>query len=172
MNAPTRAAVSLTPIAVLRTIAQDMAEDAKAFDGQPFTGRTVAEYMGRHGAAIASLAEILADFLGRHEDVDDIAEPPVVSEERAEEIRGELNGFIEHEYETGTEVMNGIAVRVSTIVGTDFNRDAAVEWARAQPEVVAAGFDGVDQEGFVNLVDGTVIAWTGKLWEFVAGSGQ
>jgi len=48
---------------VLRTIAKDMREDAEAFDGQPFSGRTVAEYMGNHGAAIAAIAEILADEL-------------------------------------------------------------------------------------------------------------
>jgi hypothetical protein len=48
---------------VLRTIAQDMGEDARDFDGQPFTGRTVAEYMGNHSAAIAAIAGILADEL-------------------------------------------------------------------------------------------------------------
>jgi hypothetical protein len=60
MNAETD---RLDPATVLRTIAQDMAEDAKAFDGQPLTGRTVAEYMGNQGAAIAAIAEILADEL-------------------------------------------------------------------------------------------------------------
>src|SRR3990167_1527288 len=41
-------------------IAKDMSDDATNFDGQPFTGRTVAEYFGNHGAAIAALANILA----------------------------------------------------------------------------------------------------------------
>lgn len=48
---------------VLRMIARDMGEDAKAFDGKPFTGATVAEYMGNQGAAIAALANILAAVL-------------------------------------------------------------------------------------------------------------
>ena len=44
---------------VLNTIAEDMKNDAKNFDGKPFNGRTVAEYFGNQGAAIASLAKIL-----------------------------------------------------------------------------------------------------------------
>ena len=43
----------------LAEIAKDMAEDAKNFDGKPFNGRTVAEYFGNQGAAIAALANIL-----------------------------------------------------------------------------------------------------------------
>lgn len=46
-------------IKVLRTIQEDMERDAKEFDGQPFNGRTVAQYFGCQGAAIASLASIL-----------------------------------------------------------------------------------------------------------------
>ena len=55
-------------ISVLEMIAQDMADDAAKFDGQPFTGRTVAEYFGYQGAAIASLAEIIKTILeeGEH----------------------------------------------------------------------------------------------------------
>jgi hypothetical protein len=48
---------------ILAAIAEDMAADAQRFDGQPLTGRTVAEYMGQHGAAIAALANIVADLL-------------------------------------------------------------------------------------------------------------
>ena len=44
---------------VLDQIAQDMAADAKRFDGQPFNGKTVGEYFGNHGAAIAALARII-----------------------------------------------------------------------------------------------------------------
>lgn len=54
---------SLDTATVLRTIAADMAEDAKALDGQPFTGRVIAEYVGSQGAAIAAIAAILADAL-------------------------------------------------------------------------------------------------------------
>lgn len=48
---------------VLDMIAQDMKDDAKNFDGQPFTGRTVAEYFGNQGAAIAALANIVKDLV-------------------------------------------------------------------------------------------------------------
>ncbi|MCP4493288.1 MAG: hypothetical protein GY820_39190 [Gammaproteobacteria bacterium] len=44
---------------VLEMIATDMKNDAKAFDGKPFNGRTVAEYFGNQGAAIAALANII-----------------------------------------------------------------------------------------------------------------
>lgn len=44
---------------VCEEIAKDMADDATNFDGKPFTGRTVAEYFGNHGAAIAALAGIV-----------------------------------------------------------------------------------------------------------------
>ena len=51
---------------VLRDIVQDMKDDADAFDGKPFNGRTVAEYFGNQGAAIAALAKILEkDFEDR-----------------------------------------------------------------------------------------------------------
>ncbi len=50
-------------IRVLETIAADMANDAKNFDGKPFNGRTVAEYFGYQGAAIAALADILKSVL-------------------------------------------------------------------------------------------------------------
>ena len=46
-------------IKILDMIAKDMANDAKNFDGKPFNGKTVAEYFGNQGAAIAALAEVL-----------------------------------------------------------------------------------------------------------------
>lgn len=46
-------------IEVLKTISEDMENDVKEFDGKPFNGKTVAEYFGNHGAAIASLADIV-----------------------------------------------------------------------------------------------------------------
>ena len=51
--------MSKSPIEVLRMIEEDMQKDAQRFDGQPFTGRTVAEYMGNQGAAISALARIV-----------------------------------------------------------------------------------------------------------------
>lgn len=48
---------------VLGDIQDDMAADAKAFDGKPFDGRTVAEYFGNQGAAIAALARIVREFV-------------------------------------------------------------------------------------------------------------
>lgn len=46
-------------IKTLIMIADDMKNDAMTFDGRPFDGRTVAEYFGNQGAAIAALANIL-----------------------------------------------------------------------------------------------------------------
>ena len=46
-------------IKVLEMIAKDMKDDAKNVDGQPFNGKTVAEYCGNHGAAISALANIV-----------------------------------------------------------------------------------------------------------------
>lgn len=48
---------------VLETIAKDMENDAKNFNGRPFTGRTVAEYFGNQGAAIAALAKIIKTII-------------------------------------------------------------------------------------------------------------
>lgn len=50
-------------IRVLKTIADDMESDAKRFDGKPFDGKTVAEYFGCQGAAIAALADIVKEIL-------------------------------------------------------------------------------------------------------------
>lgn len=50
-------------IEVLGRIAQDAKDDANEFDGKPFTGKTVAEYFGRHGASIAALANIIKEIL-------------------------------------------------------------------------------------------------------------
>ena len=44
-------------IKVLKSIEEDMKNDAKEFDGKPFSGRIVAMYFGYQGAAIATLAE-------------------------------------------------------------------------------------------------------------------
>ena len=46
-------------IEVCEMVAKDMADDAEQFDGRPFDGKTVAEYFGNHGAAIAALARII-----------------------------------------------------------------------------------------------------------------
>ena len=50
-------------IKVLDMIAQDMEDDARNFDGKPFTGKVVAEYFGNQGAAISALAKILKSFI-------------------------------------------------------------------------------------------------------------
>jgi len=44
-------------IKICEMIAQDMANDARKFEG--FDGKTVAEYFGNQGAAIATLAHII-----------------------------------------------------------------------------------------------------------------
>ena len=48
---------------ILLEVAADMEADAKSFDGRPFNGKTVAEYFGNQGAAIAALAKIMAKLL-------------------------------------------------------------------------------------------------------------
>lgn len=48
---------------VLDMIAEDMKNDAAEFDGKPFDGKTVAQYFGNQGAAIAALARILKTVL-------------------------------------------------------------------------------------------------------------
>lgn len=50
-------------IKLCEEIAKDMAEDAKNFDGKPFDGKTVAEYFGNHGAAIAELANLVKSII-------------------------------------------------------------------------------------------------------------
>ena len=51
-------------IGICESVAEDVKNDAANFDGKPFTGRTVGEYMGYHGAAIAALANVLKAMLG------------------------------------------------------------------------------------------------------------
>lgn len=53
---------------VLQMIADDAEADAKNFDGQPFNGRTVAEYLGNQGAAIAALAKVMATLIPEGEE--------------------------------------------------------------------------------------------------------
>jgi len=48
---------------VLKMIAEDMENDARKFDGQPFNGKTVAEYFGNQGAAISALADIIRTLI-------------------------------------------------------------------------------------------------------------
>jgi hypothetical protein len=47
---------------ILEMIADDMA-DAAYYDGKPFTGKNVAEYCGKQGAAIAALANIVKSLI-------------------------------------------------------------------------------------------------------------
>ena len=47
---------------ICETIANDMKNDAKNFDGKEFNGRNVAEYFGNHGAAIAALANMIKEL--------------------------------------------------------------------------------------------------------------
>jgi hypothetical protein len=44
-------------------IATDMKDDSVRFEGQPFTGKTVAAYLGNLGAAVASLANMLHQLI-------------------------------------------------------------------------------------------------------------
>ena len=55
---------------VLEMISTDMQNDAAAFDGRPFDGKTIAEYFGNQGAAISALAKIIKSILEQIEKVD------------------------------------------------------------------------------------------------------
>ena len=44
---------------VCREIADNMERDASDCDGKPFDPAVVAEYLGKHGAAIAALAKMI-----------------------------------------------------------------------------------------------------------------
>jgi len=50
-------------VKTLEMIAEDAENDAKNFDGQPFTGKTVGTYMGNHGASISALANIVKELV-------------------------------------------------------------------------------------------------------------
>ena len=50
-------------IEVMKMVAEDVENDATEFDGKPFTGKIVAEYMGRHGAAIKAIANAVKEIL-------------------------------------------------------------------------------------------------------------
>jgi len=49
-------------IKVMEAVAEDVERDAKDFDGQLFTGKTMATYMGNHGAAIAAIADAVKEL--------------------------------------------------------------------------------------------------------------
>lgn len=53
----------MAPMEVCRMVVKDMKDDVARFDGQPFNGKTVAEYFGNQGAAIAALAKVLEGIL-------------------------------------------------------------------------------------------------------------
>jgi len=50
-------------IEICETVATDVEKDAAEFDGKPFTGKTMGEYMGYHGAAIKALSNVLKEIL-------------------------------------------------------------------------------------------------------------
>lgn len=58
-----KGARTMDKVKVLGMIATDMKNDAENFDGQPFNGKTVAEYFGHQGAAIAALANIIKSVI-------------------------------------------------------------------------------------------------------------
>lgn len=50
-------------IKVMKMVAEDVKNDATNFDGQPFNGKTMATYMGNHGAAIKAVADAVIAIL-------------------------------------------------------------------------------------------------------------
>lgn len=55
-------------IEILKMVAEDVENDAANFDGQPFTGKTMATYMGNHGAAIAAIANVVREMIEEDHD--------------------------------------------------------------------------------------------------------
>lgn len=55
-------------IRVCEDVSFDVENDAKSFDGKPFTGKVVAEYFGNHGAAINALSNVLKRILENQKD--------------------------------------------------------------------------------------------------------
>ena len=56
-------------IKICEQVSKDMENDAKNFDGKPFTGKTVAEYLAYQGAAISALADVIKSMLERPETI-------------------------------------------------------------------------------------------------------
>lgn len=54
---------------VLEMIMKDMKDDKGYYDGLPFTGNIVAEYLGKHSAAIMTLALIVKSLIKEKKDV-------------------------------------------------------------------------------------------------------
>lgn len=50
-------------VKVMKMVIEDVRNDAAYFDGQPFNGKTVATYMGNHGAAIKAVADAVIAIL-------------------------------------------------------------------------------------------------------------
>jgi len=50
-------------IGVMEMVAKDVEGDAKDFDGKPFNGKTMATYMGNHGAAIKAVSDAIKEIL-------------------------------------------------------------------------------------------------------------
>ncbi len=50
-------------IKVCEQIAFDVEDDARRFDGKPFNGKTLGEYLGYHSAAISTLANIVKQLI-------------------------------------------------------------------------------------------------------------
>lgn len=50
---------------ICSSVKEDVERDASEFDGKPFNGKTMAEYMGYHGAAIGALAEVIENLVAK-----------------------------------------------------------------------------------------------------------
>jgi hypothetical protein len=50
-------------IKMMKTVIKAVENDTADFDGKPFTGKIIAEYMGYHGAAIVAVASAIKEML-------------------------------------------------------------------------------------------------------------
>ncbi len=50
-------------ITICESVSADVENDAREFDGRAFDGKTVATYVGYHGAAIKALSDVMKAML-------------------------------------------------------------------------------------------------------------
>ncbi len=102
-------------IEILTEIAEDMRKDAERFDGQPFTGKTVAEYFGCQGAAIAALTDTIKTLIQEEQKTDITAS----SLRQARELVGSkaFNAIIDPHYDERGRLDGGWVINDGILTG-------------------------------------------------------
>lgn len=162
------------------TQAVDLAYHCTLFLVDPDVSREVAENAidnapkVRTGMSFAVRAAVLERFEPAERDpipfVDYLPEPfAKVSNARVDEMLEHLNSFVAHEYEHGTDLVNGHVVRFADRTGVlDEGFAGAFAWLALQPESAVLTNDKDCHEA--ELKDGTVLFWepSEKQWTVAA----